>query len=203
MPVKQEICQTAAVFCNPDTAQIPVNQPVPLFPSDLLPSLLLPSPCLAAPTAAVASLKQLKAACSTSASPSPESPARQPEQVARDGLKDCVQTTSLASKEVDSDSEEETGGNLGPAAEKPTSTFVPDRDENASAAAPDNDGGNESDNSVKLIEPSNVVVIDVDESDSEETVSNVPVHQEPPQKSASEEFSSASTQMFQQNDAER
>lgn len=139
--------------------------------------------------------------CSASVSPSPESPARQLEQVTRDGLKDCVKPARLASEEADSDSEEETGGNLKPAAGKPTT--LPTRDENVPAAAPDVEGGNESDDSVKIMEPSNVVVIDDDESDNEETVSIVPVHQEPPQTSVSVEFSSASTQTFQQNDFER
>ncbi|XP_044025924.1 zinc finger protein 106 [Siniperca chuatsi] len=188
MPVKQEICQRPTVSCNPDTPQVPVSQAVPLFPSDFLPSLLVTSPCLAAPTTAVASLKQLKTACSTSANtnPSPESSARQQEQMTREGLKDCVKTGRSAREEAESDSEEETGGNLGkqPAAEKL-------------------DGGNESDDSVEMMEPSNLVVIDIDESDNEETVSNVPVHQVPPQKSVSVEFSSASTQTFQQNEVER
>ncbi len=105
----------------------------------------------------------------------------------------------------DSDSEEETGGNLSkePAAEKPASIFVPEKAQSASAAAPDNDGGSESDDSVEMMEPSNLVVIDIDESDKEEAVSNVPVHREPPQKSVSVDFSSACTQTSQQNDVER
>ncbi|XP_076612027.1 zinc finger protein 106-like isoform X2 [Chaetodon auriga] len=195
MSVKQEICQLPAVSCSPDTAEVPVNPPVPLFPSDLLPSLLLPLPCLATPTAAVSSVKQLKAVRSASENPSPESPARQLEQATKDGLKDYVRTEMLAS--------EETGGNLALAAEKPASTFDTERDQNVSAAAPDDDGGNESDESVKMMEPSNLDVIDVDESDHEEIVANVPVHQEPSQKSVSMEFSSASTQTFQQLDVER
>lgn len=177
-----------------------MNQPVPLFPSDLFPSLLLTSPRLAAPTASVSSPKQLKAECSTSVNASPESPARQQEQVTREGLKDCVKTVRLVREEADSDSE---GGNTGPAAEKPVSAFVPERDQNASAAATGDDGGDESDDSVEMMEPSNLMVINIDESDIEETVSNVPVHQEPPQKSVSVEFSSASTQTSQQNEAKR
>lgn len=160
-----------------------MNQPVPLFPSDLLPTLLVTSPHLAAPTTVVSSLKQPKTECSTSTNtnPYPESSARQQEQVTREVSKDFVKTVSLAREETDSDSDEETGGNLCkvPAPEKP-------------------DGGNESDDSVELMEPSDLVVIDIDESDNEESVSNA--HQEPPQMSVSVEFSSSSTQTFQQND---
>ncbi|XP_031178318.1 zinc finger protein 106 isoform X2 [Sander lucioperca] len=207
MPVKQETVQLSpagqasqfskTLSCNSDTLQVPANQPVPLFPSDLLPSLLHQSPHLAAHTTAVTPLKQLKTECSTSANTNnfPESSAAQ-------------QTVRMS---ADSDSEEEMGGNLcieqvkekEPATEKPVSTFDPKSGQNASAAAaPDDDGGNESDASVKMVEPSGLVVIDIDESDNEDAP-NVPVHQEPPQKSVSVEFSSLSTQTFQQNYVER
>lgn len=186
-----------------------MNQPVSLFPSDLLPSLSITSPHSAAPTTAVTSLKQLRAECSTSANTnfSPESSARQQEQVTREKLKDCVKTKRLAREEaqpVDSDSEEEMVGNIRkePAAEKPISTYIPERHQNASAAAPGNDGGNESDDSVKMIEPSNPV-IHIVESDNEEPVLNVPVHQEPRQMSVSAETSSSSTQTIQQKEAEK
>ncbi|XP_042358981.1 zinc finger protein 106 isoform X2 [Plectropomus leopardus] len=176
--------------CNSDTLQVPVNKPVPLFSSELLPSLLLPSPSLAAPTAAVTSLTQPQTECSTS-------PFRNP------------QTVTVAREEAqsaDADSVKAAGENLcivkekEPAAEKPVSTFVPERDQNASAAAPDDDKGNESDSSVKMVEASNVVVIDID--DSEETP-NDPVQQEPPEKAVSVELNSFSTQLVQQNEAER
>uniref|UniRef100_A0A8C9X285 Zinc finger protein 106-like n=1 Tax=Sander lucioperca TaxID=283035 RepID=A0A8C9X285_SANLU len=191
MPVKQETVQLSpagqasqfskTLSCNSDTLQVPANQPVPLFPSDLLPSLLHQSPHLAAHTTAVTPLKQLKTECSTSANTNnfPESSAAQ-------------QTVRMS---ADSDSEEEMGGNLcieqvkekEPATEKPVSTFDPKSGQNASAAAaPDDDGGNESDASVKMVEPSGLVVIDIDESDNEDAP-NVPVHQEPPQKSVSVE----------------
>ncbi|XP_031717406.1 zinc finger protein 106 [Anarrhichthys ocellatus] len=194
MQVKQEIFQQAtagqasqSAKTVSDTLQLPANQPVPLFPSDLLPSLLLPSPCLAAPTTAVTSLKQLKLECSASAGTNsyPESSAGQ-------------QTATLVREETqssDSDSEEEMGG-------KPASTLVPQRGPNASAAAPDDDdGGNESDASIEMMEPCSVV-IDIDESDSEDSP-DAPVHQEPPQKSVSVEFNSSSSQTFPQNDVER
>ncbi|XP_034756446.1 zinc finger protein 106-like isoform X2 [Etheostoma cragini] len=199
MPVKQEIVQLTpagqaspfpiTLSCNPDILQVPANQP-------LLPSLLHQSPHLAAHTTAVTPLNQLKTECSTSANTNnlPESSAGQ-------------QTVRMS---ADSDSEEEMGGNLcieqvkekEPVAEKPVSTFDPKRGQNASAAAPDDDGGNESDASVKMVEPSGLVVIDIDESDSE-AAPNVPVHQEPPEKSVSVEFSSLSTQTSQQNYTER
>ncbi|XP_032398117.1 zinc finger protein 106 isoform X2 [Etheostoma spectabile] len=199
MPVKQESVQLTpagqasqfpiTLSCNSDILQVPANQPV-------LPSLLHQSPHLAAHTTAVTPLKQLKTDCSTSANTNnfPESSAGQ-------------QTVRMS---ADSDSEEEMGGNLcieqvkekEPVAEKPVSTFDPKRGQNASAAAPDDDGGNESDASVKMVEPSGLVVIDIDESDNE-AAPNVPVHQEPPEKSVSVEFSSLSTQTSQQNYTER
>ncbi|KAM8726084.1 zinc finger protein 106 isoform 3-T3 [Acanthopagrus schlegelii] len=191
MPLKQEL-QT--VSCNPDKPQVPVNQPVTLFPHDLLPSLLLTSSHLAAPTTPVSSLNQLKTISSLSASPSPESSVRQQEQVTRERWKDSLTKVRLAGDEADSDSEEETGGNLGPTTEKPVSTLVPESEAQ-------NDGaGNESDDSVEMVEPSNLEIIDIDESDNEETVSIVPVQREPPQKSVSVEFSAVSTQTLQQKE---
>ncbi|XP_073348470.1 zinc finger protein 106 [Pagrus major] len=194
MPVKQE---PQTVSCNPDTSQVPVNQPVTLFPHALLPSLLLTSSHLAAPTTTVTSLKQLKTISSLSVSPSPESSVRQQEQVTRERFKDSVTTVKLARDEADSDSEEE------PTTEKPVSTLVPERDQNAFAAAQKDGAGNESDDSVEMMEPYNLEIIDIDESDNEETVSNVPVQREPPQKSVSVEFNAMSTQTLQQNEDER
>lgn len=81
---------------------------------------------------------------------------------------------------------------------------VPERDENASSTAPDNNR-NESDASVEMM-PSNLVVIDIDESnneDSYEAVSNAQACPEPPQESVGVQFSSTSTQTFQQNDIDR
>ncbi|XP_054474916.1 zinc finger protein 106 [Anoplopoma fimbria] len=198
MPVKQEIFKPTTagqssqfaktISCNSDTH----------FP----PSLLLPSPCLAAPTTAVTSHKQLKQECSAfeSTNSFPESSTLQ-------------ETATLVRGETpsaDSDSVEETGGNLcieqvkekEPAAEKPVSSVVPQRGQITSSAAPDDDGGNESDASVEMVEPRNLVVIDIDESDNEDAP-NVPIHQEPPQKSVSVEFNSSSTQTFQQRGVER
>ncbi len=89
-----------------------------------------------------------------------------------------------------------------PAAEKNVSASVPESEQNAAASESD-DGGNESDDSVEVMEPSNPVVIDINESDNEEAVSTVPLQQEPPQKSVNVEFSSAGTQTFQQPEDER
>ncbi|XP_049446993.1 zinc finger protein 106 isoform X2 [Epinephelus fuscoguttatus] len=204
MQVKQEIFQQSAAGqasqfakmlpCNSETPQVPATQPVPLFPADLLPSLLLPSTSLAAPTTAVTSLKQLQSEPSVSPNVN-------------------QQTVRLASEEAqpaDNDSEEEAGGNLSteqvkgkePAAEKSDSTSAPKRGQNASAAASDDDGDSESDASVKMMEPSNPVVIDIDESDNEDAPDD-PIQQEPPEKSVSVEFHSSSTQVVQDNDAER
>lgn len=133
------------------------------------------------------SLEQLKLECSVSAGTNsfPESSVWQ-------------QTAPLVSEETQSsvsDSEEEMGG-------KPASALLPQRGPNASAAAPDDDdGGNESDASVEMMEPCSVV-IDIDESDSEDAP-DAPVHQEPPQKSVSVEFNSSSSQTFPQNEVER
>lgn len=111
---------------------------------------------------------------------SPESSAQQQEQVTWEGLKDCGKAVRLIREDADSESE---GENIQPAA--------------------DNDGGSKSDDLVKMVEPSNLIVIDLDESDIEEIVSNVPIHQEPPQKSVSVELKSANTQTCQQNDDDR
>lgn len=180
-----------AVMSNAD---VPLNQPVSFFPSDLLAPLLLRPSHLAAPTTAAPST-------SINTLPSPESSARQQEQETREGLK---------AQPVKSDSEEATGGSRGKeqvqVKDAVVETSAPKRDKNASAAAPDSDDGNKSDDSVKMMEPSNPVVIDIDESDNEdshEIVSNVPVHPEPPQTSVSVEFSPASTQTSQQNEDDR
>lgn len=127
-----------------------------------------------------------------SVSVSPESSACQQEQVRREGLKDFVKTVILV---ADTDDE---GADIRPAAEKTVSTVVSERDHNTSAVVTNNSGGSESDNSVIMMEPPNWEVIDIDE-----TVANVPLHQDIPQKSVSVEFSSASTQTSQQNDAKR
>lgn len=209
--VKQEICHpptpgqnnqfAKSVFSNTDAPQVHLNQPVSFFPSNLLSPLLLTPLHLAAPTTSAAST-------SVNTPPTAESSARQQES---EGLKDCVKVRSAKgqAQPAKSDSEEETGGNHGKEVkgkDAATGKSFPKREKNASAAAPDSDDGNESDDSVKMMEPSNPVVIDIDESDNEdtnETVTNVPVHSEPPQMSVSVEFSSASTQTSQQVDDDR
>ncbi|KAM7367771.1 hypothetical protein PAMP_014048 [Pampus punctatissimus] len=165
-----------------------------------------------ASTTAATSSKQPRPECSTlvKMQPSAESSYKQQEQVPMEGLKKSVMREGLAKEEVlpaESDSVEETEGKLSNeqvkelTAEK--STFVPERDKNTSATAPDHDdGGNESDNSVEMMEPSDMDVIVIDESDNEgspETGSKGPVQQEPPQKCVSVEISSASTPTFQRN----
>uniref|UniRef100_A0A3Q3N199 Zinc finger protein 106-like n=1 Tax=Labrus bergylta TaxID=56723 RepID=A0A3Q3N199_9LABR len=189
--LKQEMCEGLTVSCNPDKPQVPVNQPVHLFPPNLLPSLLLTSPHLAAPTAAFNPLPHLRAESSTSVNTSPESSSRLQGQTAKEGLNDRIEMVNLVEdEEQEVDPEEDTEECL------PTK-------ENASSASVVDNKGSESDDSVEMMEPSDMVVIDIDESDSEEAVSNVPVHKDPPQKSVSVEFSSAGTQTNQTNDAER
>ncbi|XP_071323660.1 zinc finger protein 106 [Trachinotus anak] len=212
MSVKQEICHppTAGqvsqfVPSNTDAPHLTLKQPVPLFPSDLLSPLLLTPSHLAAPTTAAAA-----ASTSVTTLLSPESSARRKEQETREGLKDCVKTVRLVEEAVqpdESDSEEETAGNLHKepikGRESAAEKSVPEKDQNVSAAA---SGGSESDDSVKMVDTSDRLVIDIDESDNEdspETVSNPPVHSEPPRKSAGVELSSASALTSQQSDTDR
>lgn len=195
VPVKQEPCKAPTVSTSLDTPQVPVNQPVSLFPPDLLPPLLLTLPSLAAPTTqttSVSSVKKLKSEDPISASP-PVS-AQQQEQVTRE---ESVKTVSAVMEEDDSDSE---GENIRPAVEKPVSTVVPERNQNA-ASTDNDDEGDKSDDSVQMVGPSNQEVIAIDDSDTEETFSIIP--QEPPPESASVELSSVSTQTLQKIDAER
>ncbi|KAK9531416.1 hypothetical protein VZT92_010843 [Zoarces viviparus] len=186
-----EKATTSSATVHPSLSPLPSSvfptssgQQSPLNPASSVSPLALPT----MPVKQEISLKQLKLECSVSAGTNsfPESSPRQ-------------QTATLVREETQSsvsDSEEEMGG-------KPASTLVPQRGPNASAAAPDDDddGGNESDASVEMMEPCSVV-IDIDESDSEDAP-DAPVHQEPPQKSVSVEFNSSSSQTFLQNDVER
>lgn len=199
MPVKQEIYQehtagqtiqcAAIVSCNIEAAPVPLNQPIPLFPTSLFPPLLLRQSQVASPSA------------------SSEPSARQQEQETREALKDCVKAMKSGKGACPdgSDSDEEMRGNnvKEPAKESAAVKSVLNTD--LSIAAPDKDDGNESDDSVEMIGLPNLVVIDVDESETEEdshdSVSNVPVHLELPQTSV--ELSSASTQTSQQNDDDR
>ncbi|XP_026196776.1 zinc finger protein 106 isoform X2 [Anabas testudineus] len=210
--IKQDFChsptagQTSqfanAVLSNTDAPQVPLNQPVPFFPSNLLPSLLLRPSHLPALTTSAAST-------SVNTPPSSDSPARQQEQETRERLKDSGKKVRSAIGEAQTDeidSNEETDGHGNHGKEQAAEKFVPRRDKNASAAAPHSDDGNESDDSVEMMEPSNPVVIDIDESDNEylhDTVSSVPVHSEPPQTCVSVEFSSASTQTSLQSANDR
>ncbi|KAK5852821.1 hypothetical protein PBY51_006660 [Eleginops maclovinus] len=200
MPVKQDISQPSTsgqasqlVSCNSDTLRVPVRPPVSSIPSDFLPLQL------ASPTMAVSSVKQLAPECSRSSNRFPKSSPRQEKvRLVRQEVKVC-----------DSDSVEEIGEVVCiasvkkklPAAKKPVSTSVPKKVQNACVVL-DTDGGNESDVSVKLIEPSIPLVINIDESDTEE-VQTVPVQQEPPQSSVSVVVSSSGTQKLQQQEAER
>lgn len=195
MPVKQAISPALSPSCNPGAPEVPVNPPASLFPLELLPTLLFPSPDLAAPTTAapsVDSLKQVQTESFASLNSSAELPALQLKQVTAEGVKDSVRTER---QEADGDSE---GGNIRRPAEKYVSTVVTKRDQDVCAAATDDSGGNKSHGSVQMMAPCSQEVIDI-----EETLSDVPSHQEPPQKSVSVESTSTSTQTFQQGIAQR
>ena len=213
--LKQEICHSATTgqaslfskSCNSDALQVPLNQPAPLFSPDLLPRLLLGPSHLAAPTAA-ASAKQPTAESSTSVNTtSPDLSARQQEQETREGLIGSVKSEMFVKKaqSAEGSSVEETAGNLSkgqvkgkePAADK----SVPERGKKASDVG---DKGNESDDSVEMVSVSDMVVIDIAESESEDSSeTNSPAQPETPQRSVSVEFSAASTQTAQQSETER
>lgn len=200
--VKQEVCHlqntqcAKAVSSSTEAPQVHSNQPVSFFPSSLLPPLLLNPLHLAAPTSSAAST-------SVNSLPTAESSARQQEG---EGLKDCVKvrSTKEQAKPAKRESEDETLGNPGKEEVKgkaAAGNSFPEREKKASAVSLDSDDGNESDDSVKMMEPSNPVVIDIEESDSEEaheTVPDGPVPSESPQVSVSVEFTSVSSQTSQQ-----
>ena len=100
-----------------------------------------------------------------------------------------------------SDSEEETRGNLG---RKASEELLPEMGRDAAAAARVTDDGNESDDSVKVMEPPRPVVINIDESDNEDLPEAVPDVSAPPEQQGSGvESSCASTQTFQQKEVDR
>lgn len=68
-----------------------------------------------------------------------------------------------------------------------------------SAAALDEDKGNASDDSVRIVE-SDLLVIAIDDSENEEEISNVPVVEAIPQKSVSADPSSSGIKTNQLND---
>ncbi|XP_018550495.1 LOW QUALITY PROTEIN: uncharacterized protein znf106b [Lates calcarifer] len=187
--VKNEICHPPTAG-QTDTPHVPLNQPVPLFPSTLLPPLLLGPTHLAAPAATA-----VAASTSVNALLPPELCATQQVQEKKETLKGCVKEEA---RPVESDSAEETGRNLGKkqakGRESAAEKSVPERDQKVSAAAPDDE--DESDDSLEMMEPSNQEIIDIDESDNEDSP-------EPPQKSVRVEFSSASTQTFQKKEDDR
>lgn len=175
---------STTVPSNTDVAQVPLNQPVSLFPSLLLPQTHLAAPLTAA---AAISANQSNAECSTSANIllSLESSARQQQQQeTRAGLQDCAKTKMVAKEP------EPAVGN-------------PERENRQPVA---DDKGNESDDSVEMIDRSNMEVIAVDESDCEDSRGKdlkVPAQPQEPSHSVNAEFSSASTQTSQQSQDDR
>nr|XP_040017090.1 zinc finger protein 106 [Gasterosteus aculeatus aculeatus] len=175
IPVKQELFK--------GVLQLHATLPVLPFPPNL-PSPRLPSPSLAATAPAATAVKRVKAECSEAT-----------------GANAWQQTATSASGETpsaDDDSVGETEGNLCREREEV-------EDEPTAQIAADDDEGSESEASVEMMEPGNLVVIDVDESgdsDSEDGPDS-PAHQESPQRFVSVELNSSSTQTLQQSDVER
>ncbi|CAB1445148.1 unnamed protein product [Pleuronectes platessa] len=134
--VKEEATASQAgqfVSSSTDAPHVPLNQPVPSFPSELPPRLLLRPSHPAAPTTSAAAAAAL--------------------------------TSALVNVGCD---------------------------------------GNESDDSGKMMDPSDPVVINIDESDDEDLPEEVPdVSAHPEQQVSSVELSSASTQTFQQKEVDR
>ncbi|XP_030576667.1 zinc finger protein 106 isoform X2 [Archocentrus centrarchus] len=207
LAIKQEMCHlptvgqashfATAVPVNTNAAQVPLNQPVSLFPSNLLPPLLLPQSHLAAPLTAAAGANQSNAESSTFANTrtSLESFVRQQEQETREGLQDCAKTVMVAKQpaQAERNPEKETEGNLKEKVPTPD-TCVPEREKKQPVAE---DAGNESDDSVEMICRSNMEVIDIGESDCEDSHEKdvkVPAQPQEAPRSESVEFSSASTQ---------
>ncbi|XP_053301898.1 zinc finger protein 106 [Pleuronectes platessa] len=133
--VKEEATASQAgqfVSSSTDAPHVPLNQPVPSFPSELPPRLLLRPSHPAAPTTSAAA---------------------------------AALTSALVNVGCD---------------------------------------GNESDDSGKMMDPSDPVVINIDESDDEDLPEEVPdVSANPEQQVSSVELSSASTQTFQQKEVDR
>ncbi|XP_037304771.1 zinc finger protein 106 [Pungitius pungitius] len=152
--------------------QLHANQPVPPVPPNF-PSPRLPSPSLAPP--AVTAVKRVKAECSESACTNslPEWATGQQAATSARG-----ETWS-----ADNDSEEEAEVNL-----------CREREEAEEEPAAIDDKGSESEASVEMMEPGNVVVINIDESEDSDNEDgpDSPANQEPPQEFISVELSSSS-----------
>ncbi|KAM4712526.1 uncharacterized protein znf106b isoform 1-T2 [Anableps anableps] len=134
---------------------------------------------------------------STSALP-PESSGRQRDQETRDRLK-CVKTEVLEKEIQSSDFVEGTEENRSIEQDKGKE---PVRGQKKASRV--DDEGNESDGSVELVNSSYLDVIDIEESECEDSVeTDAPAQHEDPQKSVSVEFSYASTQTSQQRETER
>lgn len=185
MLIKKEMFQASAneraseparvVTSNAAAPQMSSGQVLPLVPPVLLPSLLLTSN---SPTHVASVLRPPRARSSTSAN-----------------------TVQL----IDSGPEELEGGNIREhvrgRGDKAAPTSVPEVDQDEAPAAEDDRGGDESDSSVEMMEPSSsrtsLEVIAIEESDNEnepETASNGPGHPELTQKSVCVDYSTASTQ---------
>ncbi|XP_017267438.1 zinc finger protein 106 [Kryptolebias marmoratus] len=191
--VKQDVSHFATTeqAAFPKAAEVLLNQPALLFPSDVLPPMLLQPSHLSTSFA-----QQPAAESSTSAKlPVPGPPAGRPqEQEARAALKGCGKTEVLAQKAQPSESE---------SAPPPAGDEEPAANKTERKPSDEDNGGSESDSSVEMIDSSNLEVIDIDESDGENSAERNPaVQPEAPQRPASVEVSSASTQTAQQDEPE-
>lgn len=164
-----------ALSCTADVPQVTLTPPVPLFPPDLLPPLLLRPPLVPPLTDATSARRDL----TESGKAASEASAQQREHDTGKGIN--------KSQSVGTGLVEKVGNET--AADK----SVPERQKKADRAE---DEGNESDASVEMVSSSKVEVIEVDESECENSVET---NSKDPPESVNVEVSSTSTQTSQQN----
>ncbi|KAM4529250.1 zinc finger protein 106 [Fundulus diaphanus] len=202
---------SAASF--PSSLQLPAatlapDIPLPHPTSLALPTVLVKQEVLHSVAAGQASPLFLPPAVQPTAdgSPSahalpPESSATQSEQETRDQLK-CVRTEVLEKETQSSDFAEGTEENLSTEQEPAGDRSAEKRQKKASHV--DDDGGSDSDSSVEVVDSNELDVIDIVESECEESAeTGAPAQPEEPHASGSVEVSSASTQTSQQCETER
>ncbi|PWA27715.1 hypothetical protein CCH79_00000461, partial [Gambusia affinis] len=133
--------------------------------------------------------------------PPPESSARQQEQEPRDRLT-CVKTKVLEKQIQSSDVVE--GAEENQSTEQDVGEEPGKEHKKASLIDDEDDDGNESDDSVEVVNASKLDVIHIEESECEDSTETVsPEQPEDPQKSVSMELNCVSTQTYQQCETER
>uniref|UniRef100_A0A8C7Z4K6 C2H2-type domain-containing protein n=1 Tax=Oryzias sinensis TaxID=183150 RepID=A0A8C7Z4K6_9TELE len=185
VPLNQEVSHVAttgqasllptALSGTADVPQVTLTPPVPLFPPDLLTPLLLRPPLVPPLTDATSARRDL----TESGKASSEASAQQREHDTGKGINESQSVGIGLVEKVGN----ETGADMS----------VPERQKKADRAE---DEGNESDVSVEMVSSSKVEVIEVDESECENSVET---NSKDPQESANVEVSSTSTQTSQQN----